>query len=98
METSQQRHPHQDGVRGRAAASGAAGGRQPLPAGRERVSVPAVAAALDGRAMAAGLFAANMAGVLGGRCHGPSNAAEAKERGCDGLPPRAVATTACLPS
>ena len=43
--------------------------------------------------MTAGLFAADTAKVLGGRCRGPSNAAEAKERGRDGLPPRVVATT-----
>ena len=45
--------------------------------------------AWDGR----GVVCRGRAGVLGGRCHGPSNAAEAKERGRNGLTPRVVATT-----
>ena len=59
--------------------------------GSGRPSVPA--AALDGPVMAAGLFAAYAASVLGDCCRGRSNDAEAKERDRDGLPPGVVATT-----
>ena len=92
METLQPRRPRQNRVRGRAAASGAAGGRRTRSAGREWVSVPAAAAAVDGREMAAALIAGDAAGVRGSNRRGPSNAAEAKERGRDGQPPRVVAT------
>ena len=82
--TLQQRRLRQDGVRGRAVASGAVAGCRPRPAGQAQASLPTAIAALDERTMAEGLFVTDTARVLGGHCRGPSKAAEAKERGCGG--------------
>ena len=65
METPQPCRPRQYGVRGRAAASRAAGGRRSRPAGREWVSIPAAVAAVDGREMVVGSLAVDAAGVRG---------------------------------
>ena len=65
METPQTRHRRQDGVRGRAEASGAAGGRRSRPAGREWVSIPAAVAAVDGREMVVRSLAVDAARVRG---------------------------------
>ena len=66
----------EDGSRGDAEA---ADGRRPRPAGRELAFIPAAAAAVDGREIAAGSRAADTAGVRWGRRRGPSQAMEAKE-------------------
>ena len=63
METPRLRRLQHDGVRGRAAGSGAAGGRWPRPAGRGWVSISGADAAVDGREIAAEPLVVGAAGT-----------------------------------